>query len=647
MTDTVRERRRKQLIVPLFCFLVPLEILTFAQVAGATGRVIDAYLAGILLLLVAQCFALFHAFFLRQLPETVLQCSMYVCCVGLMLMDWYQASTPDPGTRSWVLSILAVDLTLVVDLPQSTFFIIISGTLLWVFVACTEDSTRWGLYRVDGWTVPASVIRDRTDCADLPCAVGWLNGVYRIVYFVLLFLADAWITRGFALGMKQHAKATLASIKVAENVAVLLADYQTDAAQHVVAEGGDTLPPRLRKALMQLLGNLCRYRAFLPQSCLPEGERGTSGRSRVPSPDGCAGSLPAASASSRPDDWRIVAEEAEPLQSRLESQLTRKHATLLATNIRGYLEWALDASSDRVIAFHTDMLQHLVPLTQSHKGIADGTSGDRFYASLNGARPLPSHRIAAARLAYSIVTDASESTLGPHRGNSNIAPMRSVGVCSGHMLCGVLGSDDLRRYSFIGAAATWLHVLERCASRWSTSLVSHPVVEEAQNFFRVRLREALWHTKPAFPDRSLLAWELLQPAAVKATDDPEEWMYQLEHLRRTDPWLLYNRVMSLILHSENVLAARLIRELELSIGSARGSRAAFDGPTAEDAERLRARLSLCCPRASVVEMHLAYQQDDVVSMTSEDSGADVQLQGPSAPVQLPSPSPVPPAAECR
>eukprot|EP00665_Eupelagonemidae_sp_cell47_P005141 gene5141-biopygen3188 len=66
--------------------------------------------------------------------------------------------------------------------------------------------------------------------------------------------------------MRERELALQLSIDAAEAVGEHLAEYNTDAARALVdGAEGDVLPPRLRRALRQLVDNLQSYRPFLPQ----------------------------------------------------------------------------------------------------------------------------------------------------------------------------------------------------------------------------------------------------------------------------------------------------------------------------------------------------------------------------------------------
>eukprot|EP00665_Eupelagonemidae_sp_cell47_P017467 gene17467-biopygen2555 len=65
--------------------------------------------------------------------------------------------------------------------------------------------------------------------------------------------------------MRDREAALEASIDAAEDVGIALAAYDTDAARALVdGAEGEALPPRLRRALRELVDNLQSYKLYLP-----------------------------------------------------------------------------------------------------------------------------------------------------------------------------------------------------------------------------------------------------------------------------------------------------------------------------------------------------------------------------------------------
>eukprot|EP00662_Eupelagonemidae_sp_cell21_P029671 gene29671-biopygen111899 len=89
---------------------------------------------------------------------------------------------------------------------------------------------------------------------------------------VTVLLVDFWLTKGFADGMHDEQQRVRSSITVAAEIARELEQYDVEAAERRLEDGGDALPIGLCLALEGILDNLHAYRPYLPDALLREGE---------------------------------------------------------------------------------------------------------------------------------------------------------------------------------------------------------------------------------------------------------------------------------------------------------------------------------------------------------------------------------------
>eukprot|EP01062_Namystynia_karyoxenos_P073459 TRINITY_DN70254_c0_g1_i1.p1 TRINITY_DN70254_c0_g1~~TRINITY_DN70254_c0_g1_i1.p1 ORF type:complete len:919 (+),score=169.06 TRINITY_DN70254_c0_g1_i1:128-2758(+) len=268
--ETRNERTLKQMVVVPGTVIGSISFVYWFYWYWTTGIALESYRAGLLIAAIALMTPVSKAIITKRLEADLIRVVMISCSVGVVCMDWASASLPGPP-RLWALNVLLVDILLVINSTPMWSTVLVSMTLLWLVISSTEEVWRWGLFRVDGWSTPPDEdLQEVLDCQDPPCGTTVVQGIFRFIVYSFVFVFDFYFTRGFANGLREQMMAVESSVFLAEEVAVLLAAYDTVAAQSLVDEGGATLPPRLQEAMTQLLENLRQYRPFLPQSCLPQ-----------------------------------------------------------------------------------------------------------------------------------------------------------------------------------------------------------------------------------------------------------------------------------------------------------------------------------------------------------------------------------------
>eukprot|EP01065_Artemidia_motanka_P007062 TRINITY_DN1346_c3_g1_i4.p1 TRINITY_DN1346_c3_g1~~TRINITY_DN1346_c3_g1_i4.p1 ORF type:complete len:696 (+),score=109.17 TRINITY_DN1346_c3_g1_i4:747-2834(+) len=615
--DTDDDVRNKQLVAGPGVVLVVVLPLIYLYWAVTTGVWFDSYRTGLLLITAAFGITLVHTIRTKQLPKPLIQALALTVCAGIICLDWASAGSPG-SPRLWSMSIIVVDMLLVMAVPAATVKLIIGAVLFWLFLTSVEDCLRFGLYRMDHWSTPTDDELENAKCDDPPCAVTAFSGVFRAFAYSLVFLLDFYFTRGFAVGMRQQMDVVEASIRTAEDIAVLLADYETDAAKEIVEGAEDsTMPPRLRAALQQLLTNLCLYRSFLPQSCLPGQWRDDGDSSSAPSsgrsvrssatynsqsPQGLGSRQGTAHVSVGRREKSLRSESAlsesrlshprEAPRARTQEQLSKKHCTFVAANVRGYLALPCHATPSQITSFHDEALSKMHSSVALHKGITEYFIGDRFFASLNGVRYVPGHRSRGAKLCHSIHSlrisccgsdlsghqsslmsgagDQPDSSVGvsgpvlaqsPCLGESvasvlDEGPVKVSTACfSAECVCGVIGTDTQKRFSFIGHVVTWAKALERVATRRSAmALVNASIRGDSDVAFHYKFCEYLRLAK--HPDEPAKIYEMKEKIGEAGN---EEWMYQLARQGHGE-WSRYNRAAEALIHGDFEAAMEAVEE---------------------------------------------------------------------------------------
>eukprot|EP01062_Namystynia_karyoxenos_P034135 TRINITY_DN2503_c1_g1_i1.p1 TRINITY_DN2503_c1_g1~~TRINITY_DN2503_c1_g1_i1.p1 ORF type:complete len:948 (+),score=180.62 TRINITY_DN2503_c1_g1_i1:94-2844(+) len=261
--DTPLDTQRKQIAIPVLFCCAWLSALSFAlmTVAGADWDV-GVIGIGVLAVMLAVGFLLF--LFSSIKPEILGTGGLLGSLVFILCLDLSNAMYLYP--RNWNLVVLLLDMCLVLALPNWTQFTLAGCTLLYLAVERTEAVMDFGLYHL-------GALGDRKstplcDCDPAPCTVPIMHAFNGYLGFAVVFITDFILTRGFAMGLRRQQAIMEASIRVAEQVAVLLAAYSVADAERLVDADGDMLPPALQGAMRLLLSNLKSYRPYLPDSLL-------------------------------------------------------------------------------------------------------------------------------------------------------------------------------------------------------------------------------------------------------------------------------------------------------------------------------------------------------------------------------------------
>eukprot|EP01062_Namystynia_karyoxenos_P066677 TRINITY_DN60596_c0_g1_i1.p1 TRINITY_DN60596_c0_g1~~TRINITY_DN60596_c0_g1_i1.p1 ORF type:complete len:698 (+),score=75.42 TRINITY_DN60596_c0_g1_i1:113-2206(+) len=233
----------------------------------------------------------------------IAEVTMGTISLAALLYDWRQTATL--SERSWSFVVVLMDLLLLADGSKTCQYALVIGVVLWHFVERSESVLRWGLYSTNYLTVSESV-PIVCNCVQPPCATkDPVSGLADLGTAYAVFIGDFALTRGFAQGLRSRKAQLEAAADVVEKVTALLVRYETDeATQLVTGESGNLLPPGIRVPFLQLLGNLNRYKRYLPDaviqqtSCSRSVGTTSSGRNDLHADDTCPPGLDIASAQS-------------------------------------------------------------------------------------------------------------------------------------------------------------------------------------------------------------------------------------------------------------------------------------------------------------------------------------------------------------
>eukprot|EP01065_Artemidia_motanka_P036977 TRINITY_DN4507_c0_g1_i3.p1 TRINITY_DN4507_c0_g1~~TRINITY_DN4507_c0_g1_i3.p1 ORF type:complete len:325 (+),score=71.95 TRINITY_DN4507_c0_g1_i3:1239-2213(+) len=203
-----------------------------------------------------------------------------------------------------------------------------------------------------------------------------------------------------------------------------------------------------------------------------------------------------------------------------------KKVSLVAVNATSFLVY-LRHKPD-VAAFLRSEIEAFVGAAGAERGIVDFVCADRMVAHFNASRMCTTHRLCAARIAWSMATRTS--TVGP--------AARTACACSGAVHCGDFGTSEVRRYMLLGGVFNAFMCLERVAARLSAILVDDAVAADTDvgAEYCAALVERL--SCPKRGPKPFLVWKLT--ASLQVRECSAEWMYELAR-RAPNPHQDWNR----------------------------------------------------------------------------------------------------------
>ena len=411
------------------------------------------------------------------------------------------------GTMYWAPLVLVVDMLLVMQVPTRYTAGLVCVVLVWLALMSTEQSFRFGIFDLPG-LVPQdgefgrrAAAYDRTNCDTLPCAT---TTVSRTLGAVLVFVADFIATRGFARDILKEQATMERTISTVQEIASLLAGYDVEGVAEMLKVHEAALPEGMRDALQSIEENLRKYKAYLPQTCLPfdkevakevRKESVTSYQSTV-----------SHDTSSRGTALPVTAMRAQPLG------LSSTKATLLTLNIKDTLH-RLEEDSARFSDLFTTLLLKTLQATEVFRGMVDVFVGDRIHCSFNTSKTCASHATSALHAATLLLRD-----------DDDIAPHVNMGVATGKVLRGDMGCEVMRRFSMMGTLARDVNVLERAGRVLGCSVLCNRLCfSEGECEHELRLIPCKIELA-AGCDAEVVA-ELVVPKGATTTSPVEEWMY--------------------------------------------------------------------------------------------------------------------------
>ena len=195
-------------------------------------------------------------------------------------------------------------------------------------------------------------------------------------------------------------------------------------------------PTQLKGAFDKILCNLRTYKPYLPQSCFPfeDGSVISDSRSSHSSSLGSA-SLTASSVSAR-----SVVNIGRSFES--------MNASLLVANVRNSLS-VLNCSVQSFSSLISDVISSTSDVIIRNRGTLDLFLGDRVFANFGASRSQRGHPGACVKAAAAITSKAGDLLERYQQFTKGGALSVNIGMGSGELVCGDLGSANIMRFSVV------------------------------------------------------------------------------------------------------------------------------------------------------------------------------------------------------
>ena len=517
--DTPLQIKRKKLVI-IQGFLAFPPSLLMSYRAYVQERFILSF--SCLLFVFLSIFSMFWVVGLRMhVTNKFLQCILVLFCIGIAAADIDSSVLQEEP--SWPLFVVIIDVLLVCEAPHSTTLIIVSGCIVLLCVKASEKIFRYGLFDFEFGYYSQVTRRENFECEKLPCRYSFLKGFSNLCVELFVFLMDFVCTRGFAITVLEEKNRILASIEAANHIAISLSRFDLESSEELLDDS--SIPTDLKVAFQQILNNLRTYKPYLPQSCFPfDDDTDDDGVPQSPMPSQLTEQTSSSDSTKSGSDLRpavIVS---------LQKNFEPTTASLLVVNVRNSSS-VLHNSIKSFSFLISDLITSCSEIIDRNKGTLDYFLGDRVFANFGACRPQRGHAVSCVSAASAMIVK-EKILLKPHQEHvtDNVLSL-NIGVGSGKLTCGDLGSETVMRFSIIGKVAGLVCAVERAACLFDVSILSEEGLYKQvrhTHMTRVHLQAIV------FNNNTHIVFEII----ASSPNEPNEWMYELGDVGKWDAFNL-------------------------------------------------------------------------------------------------------------
>eukprot|EP01060_Flectonema_neradi_P009931 TRINITY_DN17089_c0_g1_i1.p1 TRINITY_DN17089_c0_g1~~TRINITY_DN17089_c0_g1_i1.p1 ORF type:complete len:566 (+),score=44.00 TRINITY_DN17089_c0_g1_i1:1241-2938(+) len=429
-------------------------------------------------------------------------------------------------TSRWPLFVIILDVLIVCQVSSQITLSIVVFAVLQFVVVFSERVYRYGLFDYEWGDYSQENRRASVQCANLPCAVNLSTGLSGLVTQVSVFVFDFYITSKFAKEAFAERNRILASIDAANHIANSLSCFDLTAAELLLDKAA--IPEELKSALSRILMNLHSYKPYLPQSVFHLDD--TSGNEvDISNSDKSLSSLTSTlSASLR---------AAHPSPFCAFKQVT---ASLFVSNISNSMS-VLHHSIDMFKSLISDIITLSSKVVDYNRGSLDMFLGDRVFASFGASRFRTGHSCSCVRVASSFINTASK-LLDPYQEFAEGLEL-NIGMGSGKLVCGDLGSESIMRFCVIGKLSLLVCEMERAGRSAGIKMLCESDMRYDIKFtYQTRVHLQLVRHN----DEDHIVYEVIQNAETKE----QEWLYEIAS---TDKWEALDKVAIAVMKGTPIL----------------------------------------------------------------------------------------------
>eukprot|EP00756_Hemistasia_phaeocysticola_P030731 Hpha_TRINITY_DN16308_c2_g1::TRINITY_DN16308_c2_g1_i1::g.58710::m.58710 len=263
--DTPAEARIRTLGFPLALFVMPFHVYFIVNTVLGTNQWVRVLGYATSALGIGQFLVGIVTNVVR--PGYLMDGGMVCMTLGLLAVDLGLA-TLSTLFRAASLVVLMLDDALVFERDHMAPLLI--GILIVYSIGLAVESVqRFGLYDLGYWGT-AGVELSYCNCMSPPCESTPVDAFLNAAGFLILFLGDFYLTRGFAVGMRLQLRRVEACVDVTADLVQHLARYDVEAAKAALERKGEELPEGLEASFGILLENLRSYRDYLPETLMQQ-----------------------------------------------------------------------------------------------------------------------------------------------------------------------------------------------------------------------------------------------------------------------------------------------------------------------------------------------------------------------------------------
>ena len=512
-------KRKKLVIIAAFLIYVPALVWVF-RIYGQE-RFIVFYICCLYVFL--STFLLFWVVGLRQqVTDKLLQFLLVIYAIGVALGDLDTSVFQE--APAWPMFVIVIDFLLICEAPHYTSLMVVCACIVLLSVQASEKIFRYGLFDFEFGYYSQATRRENYECEKLPCRQSMLRGISNLCVELFVFLMDFVCTRGFAITVLEEKNRILASIEAANHIAISLSRFDLESSEELLDDS--SIPTDLKVAFQQILNNLRTYKPYLPQSCFPFDDDTDDG---VPQSPMASQSTEQTSVSGSTHTNSVLDLRPAVIVS-LQKNFEPTTASLLVVNVRNSSS-VLHNSIKSFGFLISDLITSCSEIIDRNKGTLDYFLGDRVFANFGACRPQRGHAVSCVSAASAMIVK-EKILLKPHQEHvtDNVLSL-NIGVGSGKLTCGDLGSETVMRFSIIGKVAGLVCAVERAACLFDVSILSE---EGLYNQVRHTHMTRVHLQAIVFNNNTHIVFEII----ASSPNEPNEWMYELGDVGKWDAFNL-------------------------------------------------------------------------------------------------------------